>query len=250
MDLADGLGLEDDELVSFVGAGGKKTAMGHLVAEAADRGLDAGYTTSVQMPPPPDVPLALTDGERPSADLDDVTAPVAIARARVSDPDRVDEKVRGYAPDVLSSVFAGGRFDWLLVKADGARMREFKAPGADEPQIPTASTVVVPVVSVRAIGQPLTDDIVHRVDRIERCTALSAGERITAAAVGQVLAHPDGGLKNVPADATVVPLVNKADTATLERRATDALSTALARTSRFDRGLVTSFETDRLVVVN
>lgn len=249
MDLADGLGLEDDELVSFVGAGGKKTAIGHLIAEADDRGLDAGYTTSVQMPPPPDVPLALIDSDCVSADVDELSAPVALASARVSDPDRVDEKVRGYAPGVLDSVFADGRFDWLLVKADGARMREFKAPGADEPPIPTASTVVVPVVSVRAVGRPLTDDVAHRVERVERCAPLSAGEEITTTAVGHVLAHPDGGLKNVPADATVVPIVNKADTAALERRATDVLSAALERTSRFDRGLVTSFETGRLVVV-
>ncbi|UHQ96190.1 selenium cofactor biosynthesis protein YqeC [Natrinema halophilum] len=248
MNLAETLGLGDDELVSFVGAGGKKTAMTRLVAEASERGLEAGYTTTTHMPPP-DLPLVLADPDRIESSVDDATAPIALARTRVSNPSRVDEKVRGYQPATLNSLFDDAPFDWLLVKADGARMREFKAPGPNEPPIPQTSTVVVPVASVQAVGQPLADDVVHRVDRIERCADISAGERITPDVIGQVLAHPDGGLKHVPDDATVVPLVNKADDATLARQATDAVSTALERTSRLDRGIVTSFETNRLTAV-
>jgi hypothetical protein len=40
----------------------------------------------------------------------------------------------------------------------------------------------------------------------------------------------------------VTPAVNKADTAALRETAVAALDHALARTDRFDRGLVTSFE--------
>ncbi|WP_265108591.1 selenium cofactor biosynthesis protein YqeC [Halosolutus halophilus] len=249
MNLADGLGLGAEELVSFVGAGGKKTAMGHLVAAAGDRGLDAGYTTSTHMPPPTDLPLVLADPDRVRTVLDDETAPIALASDHVADPDRVDEKVRGYEPAVLSSLFRDGDLDWLLVKADGARMREFKAPGPDEPPIPRASTCVVPVASVQAVGQSLTDDVAHRVDRIERCTDTAEGERITPETVGRVLAHPAGGRKNVPDDATIVPLVNKADDDALERRAEEVLSAAFEHTTRFDRGLISSFETNRLTVV-
>ncbi|WP_306061759.1 selenium cofactor biosynthesis protein YqeC [Natronococcus wangiae] len=249
MNLADALGLGDEELVSFVGAGGKKTAMSQLIAEAGDRGLKAGYTTSVHMPPPPDLPLVLADPTRIQSNLDDTTPPVALASERVVDPDRVDDKVRGFQPAVLSSMFRDGYFDWVLVKADGARMRECKAPGPNEPPIPRRSTYVVPVASVQAVGQPLADDVAHRVEQIERCADISEGERLTPSVVGQVLAHPDGGMKRVPDDATVVPLINKADDAALERRAEEVLSVALEHTSRFDRGLVSSFETDRLTVV-
>lgn len=249
MKLAAALGLGDDELVSFVGAGGKKTAMGQLIAEASDRGLDAGYTTSTHMPPPPDLPLVLAPPDHVRDRLDEAESPVAFARDRVTDPKRVDEKVRGYSPPVVDSLFEERCFDWLLVKADGARMREFKAPGPDEPPIPRASTCVVPVASVRAAGRPLTDDVVHRVDRVKRCVDISAGDVLSPEHIGTILAHPDGGLKHVPDGATVVPLVNKADDATLENRANRIISTALEHTSRFDRGLLCSFQENTLKII-
>jgi probable selenium-dependent hydroxylase accessory protein YqeC len=50
--LADVLSLSMPELVAFVGAGGKKTAMRRLVSEANTHGFRAGYTTTTHTPPP------------------------------------------------------------------------------------------------------------------------------------------------------------------------------------------------------
>jgi probable selenium-dependent hydroxylase accessory protein YqeC len=157
VDLADALGLGDRELVSLVGAGGKKTAMARLVEEGADGGLDVAYTTTAHVPPPgyPLVlaaPGSLRDTLRHGGDVADGTARadesvVAFARERVPEPERVDEKLRGFAPGVVDDVFGWDRFDWVLVKADGARMRDFKAPAANEPQIPDTADTVVPVAS-------------------------------------------------------------------------------------------------------
>jgi len=263
MQLAKALGLSNNELVSFVGAGGKKTAMSRLVSEGQSRLSEersrvsegqsrnvVGYTTSTKMPPPSDLPLVCVDDTPDLVERTDLPPSVALARDYVSDPERVDEKVRGFAPERLNSMFEEGQFQWLLVKADGARMRGFKAPGPNEPQIPTASSIVVPVASVQVVGKPLTTDVAHRLNRIEQLTGTAPGERITAETVGSVLAHPEGGLKHVPDTATVLPLVNKADTATQEAVAADILSHAIARSPRLDRGLVCSFEADRLTVVS
>ncbi len=249
MQLAETLGVGDRELVSFVGAGGKKTAMSRLVTEGRDRGVVVAYTTSTKMPPPSDLPLVCADATPDPIERSDLPTPVALAHHHVSDPERVDRKVQGFTPERLSSMFERGQFQWLLVKADGARMRGFKAPGPDEPQIPAASSIVVPVASVQVVGKPLTTDVAHRLDRIERLTGTAPGDRITPQTVGDVLAHPEGGLKHIPDSATVLPLVNKADTAAQEAVATDILSHTIARSPRLDRGLVCSFESDRLTVV-
>ncbi|MBV0902767.1 selenium cofactor biosynthesis protein YqeC [Haloarcula salina] len=243
MRLTDALGIDARALVAFVGAGGKKTAMGQLAAEGAREGLDVGYTTTTAMPPPPDLPLTLTVRDGYPYVISDRDPPLAFAREWVADPERAAEKVRGFDPEFLRSVYYSGVFDRLLVKADGARRREFKAPGEDEPVVPGAATHVVPVASVAAVGEPLTTDAVHRPERVAALTDFDVGDAITAEAVGEVLAHPDGGRRNVPSSASVVPLVNKADTT--ERRATAraVLDHALARTDRFSRGVVTSFET-------
>ena len=249
MDLSGALGFGDRELAAFVGAGGKKTAMARLAEEGRRRGFDVGYTTTTHTPPPDDYPLVLAEPDALPEAVDDADSPIAFARRRVENPDRVDEKVRGYNPAVVDECFRQGDFDWLLVKADGARRREFKAPGPAEPVLPAASTRVVPVASARAVSEPLGAPTVHRPERVADVTGLDVGDEITPAAVGAVLASEVGGLKGVPEAAAATPLVNKADTPALAASARAAVEAALDRTDRFDRGLVTSFETGRLDVV-
>lgn len=271
MDLADALDLGPRELVAFVGAGGKKTAMRHLVDEAAARGRRVGYTTTTHMPPPGDLPLvvasatavraAASDGfasaaaggdeaaSDDAADQGPADGAVAFAAEQVEDPDRAAEKVRGFEPALVDDVFASAGFDWLLVKADGARRREFKAPGPDEPQVPRRATTVVPMASVRVVGEPLTANQVHRPERVADLTGLAVGDAVTPEAVATVLASRAGGLRGAPATATVVPTVNKADTADERGVAREIIEGVLARTERTPRGLVTSFEGNSLEVV-
>lgn len=246
MDLAGALGMNDRELVAFVGAGGKKTAMAHLVETATDRGLRAGYATSTHMPPPPGLPLVVAGEEALTDALAGASRPVAFASEHVENPERAPEKVRGHAPGVLDDLFDRDLFDWLVVKADGARRREFKAPGPDEPTIPAASTHVVPVASVAAVGQPLDDRIVHRPERVAAITGLDVGDQVTARAVGTVLASDAGGCKALPERATATFLVNKADDPARQAAAREVLVEALSRTERPSRGLVCSFANDYL----
>ncbi|WP_340097710.1 selenium cofactor biosynthesis protein YqeC [Salinibaculum salinum] len=248
MDLAGTLKLGDHELVSFVGAGGKKTAMVRLADAATVRGLPVGYTTTTHMPPP-DYPLVVADDSGLWDELAGTDSPVAFARERVENPERAVQKVRGHDPAIIDALFDRGPMDWVLVKADGARRREFKAPNPDEPVVPETSTHVVPVASVSAVGEPLDEATVHRPDRIGALTGLDRGEEITPVAVGTVLAHDDGGCKDLPADATVTPLINKADTPAQQETARAVLDAALSRTDRFTRGLVCSFETGALGAV-
>ncbi|KAA9404979.1 putative selenium-dependent hydroxylase accessory protein YqeC [Haloarcula hispanica] len=249
MHLAAALGLGSSAAVAFVGAGGKKTAMGQLTAEGTDEGYDVGYTTTTAMPPPPDLPLTLTGPDEWRADLHAHELPVAFAREEVADPARVDRKVRGFDADVIEQISVAGLFDWLLVKADGARKREFKAPGDGEPVVPGTASHVVPVASVAAVGEVLTTDVVHRPERVADITGLDVGDTITAEAVGTVLTNPEGGLRNAPAGASVIPLVNKADTESQRCTARDVLSHALSQTERCSRGVITSFASDICEIV-
>jgi hypothetical protein len=125
MNLAGALGLGERELVAFVGAGGKQTAMSAL-AEAAG-GRRVGYTTTTHMRPP-EFPLVIARQQELRDRLADSPDAVAFAAERVESPSRATSKVRGYDPAVADALFEAGTFDWLLVKADGARRREFKAP--------------------------------------------------------------------------------------------------------------------------
>lgn len=250
MDLAGALGLGERELVAFVGAGGKKTAMAHLVRQATERGRRVGYTTTTHMPPPADVPLIVHEhASALLAELEDAESPLAFAEDYVENPERAETKLAGHDPSTIDHVFDAGRFDWLLVKADGARRREFKAPGPDEPMIPGGATHVVPVASVDAVGRSLDETTVHRPERIAAITGLEIEDEITAETIGTVLASEDGGCKGAPADAAVTPMVNKADTERERDLAHEAVTAALAHRERFDRAIVCSFEADYLEII-
>ena len=249
MDLADALGLGDRALVSFVGAGGKKTAARHLVADGAARARRVGYTTTTHTPPLDNLPLVLADPERPpwgahSVAPDGRHGALAFARERVSDPARATRKVRGYGPETVDAVFERGDFDWLLVKADGARRREFKAPGPDEPVVPSRSTDVVVVVSVRAVGRRLDAPTVHRPERVAALSGRSVGDSLTTADLAAVLAAEGGGLRGVPAGARVHLVVNKADTPALTTRGRAVVDAVRERTDRYATTLVTALDPD------
>lgn len=244
MDLANALGLGDRELVSFVGAGGKKTSMAHLTAQG--RGTyRVGYTTTTHMPPPAELSVIVENSEQIRSRIEaerSLEDPLGFASERIENPARVDAKVKGFAPHTIDRIFKTGVLDWVLVKADGARMREFKAPGEDEPVVPAESTLVVPVVSAKIFGNRLDDQSVHRPERVASITGVEVGTEITPDLVGAVLADDSGGLKHVPRSARVVPIINKADRTGERETARKALETAFERSDRFEAGLVTSFE--------
>lgn len=244
MDLADLLGLGAREHVAVVGAGGKKTAMQHLTDRGRRRDLSIGYTTTTHMPPPPDIELLVAGRGEIVERLGHSAGSVAFAEKRIADPDRAAEKVRGHEAEVVDDVFETGRFDWLLVKADGARRRDFKAPGRSEPVIPSTTSHVLAFASVTAVGDRLTEETVHRPERVAAIADIDIGDVMTPLTVAAVLASPRGALKGVPDPATVTPVVNKADTPARQETARRIASLVLERTNRVDRVLVTSFKTD------
>jgi probable selenium-dependent hydroxylase accessory protein YqeC len=243
MELDGALGLTGRELVAFVGAGGKKTAMQQLLDAGRERGLRVGYTTTTHMPPPADVPLTLQANGTPLDSLRVNGDAVALAAERVPNPERADSKVRGFDARTVDDIYSKEGFDWLLVKADGARRREFKAPGPDEPVVPSRTTHLVPVASVQAVGKPLDQKTVHRPERVAALTETAIGERISPKTIATILNSEEGGLKRAPASATVTPLLNKADSPELRETARSILSRALANSVRLRWGIIASFRT-------
>lgn len=194
-------------VVCVVGAGGKKTALYTLAGLAAESGLRSIVTATVRIPIfDREVSQVLTTDEPVAAVEAAENWPVGVVPGREG-----ENRYRGYDTAVVDELAASGVADVVLVKADGARSREFKAPGDREPQLPASAETVLPIASVHAVGNPLTEASVHRPERVAALTGLDPGEEITPADVAAVLASPDGGRKGVPDGATVIPVLNKVD---------------------------------------
>jgi len=199
----------EDAAVAVVGAGGKKTTMYGL----ADR-LDRAVVTATVRIPIFDESVSRVETTRDPVttvrDASNDSFPLGVVPERER-----EDRYRGYELDAVEELISAHDGP-VLIKADGARLREFKAPNEREPRIPANVDVVVPVVSAGVVGEPLTDDLVHRPERVVRVASeagvdAALGEPITPDIVGAVIASLEGGLKSVPDDATVVPLVNQVD---------------------------------------
>jgi molybdenum cofactor cytidylyltransferase len=80
--------------------------------------------------------------------------------------------------------------------------------------------VVIPLVGLDVLGQPLDAEHVHRPQLVAELTGAALGDPVTPAMIAAVLAHPQGGAKDLPPSARVIPFLNKAE---------DAVSLAAAR---------------------
>jgi molybdenum cofactor cytidylyltransferase len=233
MNLAQALRLSDAPFLALVGAGGKTSALFRLAREL----------------PPPVIVTATTHLAAHQVSLADkhliVKTPEHLAvleRSKLSGVILLTgpyegERTRGLSSDILSWLhgFCDSNHIPLLIEADGSRQHPLKAPGEGEPPIPEFVDMVVVVAGLSALGKPLDENWVHRVERFRRVSE-SGSQRInetanrrggesvsqqviTAEMVTKALTHPEGGLKNIPARARRVALLNQADTAELQAQA-------------------------------
>lgn len=190
-------------MTCVVGAGGKKTTL-YALADRLDRAV---VTATVRIPIFDRHVSEVRVTDDPASAVADA-APGDFPLGLVPEQER-DDRYRGYETGVVDEL-AAAHDGPTLVKADGARTRELKAPGENEPQIPDGADTVLPIASIHVVGRPLDDERVHRVERVAELTGLDPGDEIEAADVATVLAHEEGGLKDV-GDATAIPIVNKVD---------------------------------------
>jgi probable selenium-dependent hydroxylase accessory protein YqeC len=218
-------------MVCAVGAGGKKSTL-YALADAHP-GRHAITTTVFMAQFPDDL-----DGEIV------VEGPGTLAeRVRTAGARRVayacpgDKAGRHGAvpPELVRRLHDECGFETTFVKADGARMRWIKAPRDDEPVLPPGPLAcVIPVLSARVLGEPLSERIAHRLDRVMAVTGLREGETIGPAHLAALLTHPEGVLKG-GGNAPVVPVFNMVDDPERAAAARQAAELALAHTDRFAR---------------
>ena len=232
-------------LICAIGAGGKKSTLYRLAGLHQGR---VGLTSTVLVPP-----FRKDLGAYMVIEAEDKLLPAvrqaAATHCRVAYalPSEKRGRYAGVSPALIREIHGQAGFDATFVKADGARARWVKAPADDEPQIPEHVDTVIPLVSARAIGQPLSERIAHRIDIIEVVAGLRRGETLQPVHIARLLASEQGLLKGV-GTARVVPVINMVDDPQHEALALAAAQVALALTPRFDRVVLASMRRADAVV--
>jgi len=216
--IIEGFSLLPRELIAVVGGGGKSTFMRALAEEARSTGRRAIATTTTKVR----VAEAKAIGRvvycrgdnLVSEDFSCRRTGLFIGREGVE-----AGKIGGIEPESADILFSKYPLDFLIVEADGAAGKPLKAPTAHEPVIPSYTTLVIAVVGLEAIGRPVSEESVFRMERFESVTGLKRGEIITAESILPLFYSPCGLFKNCPAGARKAVLLNKADLLTDARTA-------------------------------
>jgi probable selenium-dependent hydroxylase accessory protein YqeC len=197
------LNIKPSQCVSIMGAGGKSTLMNRLADEFIVLGCTVvlSSTTNYHRPKTLQSDQILLTREVP--DWPEKLGALARRwnRLVVLHHELGEAMVKGIDVAAVRTIHEHIPDAVVIVKTDGARKRWFKAPNQSEPVVPPWSQVSITVVNGEILGQPLTDTLVHRPERVAELTGLNLGDPITPQAVGTVLTHPDTYAPKIPSGA-------------------------------------------------
>ena len=208
--LAQALRCQKTDAIAFVGAGGKTTAMFHCARQLAPSLVTTTTHIFEEQKNLADRHIVLSPGEDAGMCLDGLGADEVLL---VTGPlNGQSQRLTAPTEEQMAELFklSKQRNVPMFVEADGARTRTIKAPGAHEPAIPPFASKVVVTAGLSAISKPLNEETTHRPEIFAGLSGLSVGGLVTAKALAEVLVHPQGGLKNIPAQAGRVLLLTQA----------------------------------------
>lgn len=207
MKLHEAFNIQRGDVVAFVGAGGKTSALIALGHEFADMGWRVLATTTTKI-------------GRDQLDLMPGVLPVDVPTDVISDTlngyrfvflhgEMDQQKVKGASSTEISALLDRIDSDVLLIEADGSRGLPMKAPKPHEPVIPPETTLVVPVVALSVLGKPLDEAHVYNAEAINNRYGFGMGNRVKSPWVAQVLRDEELMLRGVPDKARLIALINQ-----------------------------------------
>ena len=220
-------------VISIIGGGGKTTLVHWLCAQRAMTGSSL-LTSTTAMFRPDFLPV---DFERVTTEAN----PVALFSHQIR-----QDKLKGVEPEEIDRLKASGRFDSIIVEADGSKGLPLKSYGEYEPPIPQSSDLVILVIGVDGFYQPI-EEVVHRPEIYAAMTRSRLRSPVTAKNYLRHFRNANGALKNVP-DCPVLVMLNRIDLLE-DRQVLAELIPGLLSNERVEAVLLTDLSDYRLETV-
>ena len=213
--LKEALDIHPKDVISIVGAGGKTTLMFALSRELImhEKVVITTTTTKIFPPSSSDTPYLLISQEE--NEIVDFILTKAGALGHITIASKMlagSGKLQGISPLLISRLITLSPVNYIIIEADGASRRPLKAPNpAYEPVFPPCTTLVIPMVGIDALGCELTEKNVFRSEIASTLTGIPLGETVSQDAIVNLMLHPSGMTRGSPADARIIPFINKMD---------------------------------------
>jgi probable selenium-dependent hydroxylase accessory protein YqeC len=208
------LQLSKGGVISLVGAGGKTSLMFRLARELSGQGDAVLSTTTTKIYTPGRTQSSVVMVSESAGELAREAGKILRHKPHITAGSRriaFQNKLKGFAPEIIDAIRQSGTFRWIVVEADGAAGKSIKAPAGHEPVIAQSTKWVIGIVGLGAVGKPLTEKWAFRPQLVSKITGLAPGEPITEAAVAEVLTNANGIMKGYPAQAQRVAFLNQAE---------------------------------------
>jgi len=214
-------------VISIIGAGGKTSTMRLLAKELSLRGKRIIATTTTHLGLDQGLAFGTLILEE---DYDKALKGIqqGFQSANViclASREVPGNKIEGIPDYWIKGLLEYGGVDAIIVEADGAKGKSFKAPEKFEPVIPRDNDIVILVVGIDALNQPVNSKYIHRPEKVLRLLGNrddGIGLKLSMDMMAKVIFHRDGLLGKVDRKEPVYLLFNKVD----EGRKEDAIQLA------------------------
>ncbi len=206
MKLHEAFGVVRGDVVALIGAGGKTATLIALAHELAELGWRVLATSTA--PIPADQLALMPHVLRFDAGADAISAALgedgfvyitgSLGGKGVAAPPM---EWFGWTLDAVNA-------DVLLIEADEAAGLPLKAPLDHEPLIPPETSLVIPIASLAALGQPLDADHIYNPEAMIERYGFYEGNPVLSPWIAQVVRDEALGLRGIPERARVMALLN------------------------------------------
>lgn len=195
MELYKALGVVPGDVVAFVGAGGKSSAILQAAAELKVAGVKVLVAPTTKMFVAEAEPIGpIFNSEDGTALRSEVERALDNGGAAVAGSGMLSKGRIGGVEAAMVPTLAP-KHGVTLVEADGSRRRPIKGTAAHEPLLPGGATLIVAVGGIDALGQTVDEEHVHRPGVFAEITGVGLGHTIAPAAFARALL---AGFQNAP----------------------------------------------------
>ena len=199
-----GLDPEKHNIISFVGGGGKTTAMNILGQEFKSMGKKVLLTTTTMI----FHPEHKNNDEFILGDWPDEYRPKS-GTITLFGKSMLGEKIKGPEENYLKRIWDKKIFDIMLIEADGANRKPITAPADYEPSVIDITKLTIGIIGLDSIGRSLDEDNVHRSQLLKEIFNVELPYEIQPKDIIQLILNEKGLFKNAQGERII--LLNKAD---------------------------------------